>query len=55
MIDGVVRRVSSPVLVGRDGELAQLGALLERAASGQPAIVVVRAKPASARPAWSPS
>jgi predicted ATPase len=41
MIDGVVRRVSSPVLVGRDGELAQLGALLERAASGQPAIVVV--------------
>ncbi len=41
MIDGVVRRVTSSVLVGRDGELAQLGAVLERAASGQPAIVVV--------------
>ncbi|HEX8927877.1 MAG TPA: ATP-binding protein, partial [Actinomycetota bacterium] len=41
MIGGVARRVSSPVLVGRDGELAQLGAVLQRAASGRPAIVVV--------------
>jgi DNA-binding CsgD family transcriptional regulator/tetratricopeptide (TPR) repeat protein len=41
MIGDVVRRVSSPVLVGRDGELAQLEAVLGRAASGQPAIVLV--------------
>jgi ATP/maltotriose-dependent transcriptional regulator MalT len=41
MIGGVARRVSSPVLVGRDGEAAQLRAALERAAAGQPAIVVV--------------
>jgi DNA-binding CsgD family transcriptional regulator/tetratricopeptide (TPR) repeat protein len=41
MIDGVARRVSSPVLVGRDAEVAQLRAALERAAAGQPAIVVV--------------
>src|SRR5829696_1962378 len=38
---GGVRRVSSPVLVGRDAEVAQLRAALERAAAGQPAIVVV--------------
>ena len=41
MIGGVVGRVSSPVLVGRDAEVAQLRAALERAAAGQPAIVVV--------------
>jgi DNA-binding CsgD family transcriptional regulator/tetratricopeptide (TPR) repeat protein len=41
MIGGVARRVSSPELVGRDGEAAQLRAALERAAAGQPAIVVV--------------
>jgi transcriptional regulator with AAA-type ATPase domain len=41
MIGDVVRRVTCPVLVGRDGELDQLRAVLERAASGQPAIVVV--------------
>jgi hypothetical protein len=44
MIGGVVRRVTRPVLVGREGELAQLGAVLQRAASGQPAIVVVIAE-----------
>jgi predicted ATPase len=41
MIGGVARRVSSPVLVGRDGEVAQLRAVLERAAAGRPATVVV--------------
>jgi DNA-binding CsgD family transcriptional regulator/tetratricopeptide (TPR) repeat protein len=41
MIGGVARRVSSPVLVGRDAEAAQLKAALERAAAGRPAIVVV--------------
>ena len=41
MIGGVAERVSSPVLVGRDAEAAQLGAALERAAAGEPAIVVV--------------
>jgi tetratricopeptide (TPR) repeat protein len=41
MIGGVVGRVSSPVLVSRDTEVAQLRAALERAAAGQPAIVVV--------------
>jgi predicted ATPase len=41
MIVGVVRRVSSPVLVGRDAEVVQLRGTLERAASGEPAIVVV--------------
>ena len=41
MIGGVVGRVSSPVLFGRDAEVAQLRAALERAAAGQPAIVVV--------------
>jgi ATP/maltotriose-dependent transcriptional regulator MalT len=41
MIGGVVGRVSSPVLVGRDAEVAQLRAALERAAAGRPAIVVV--------------
>jgi DNA-binding winged helix-turn-helix (wHTH) protein/DNA-binding CsgD family transcriptional regulator/tetratricopeptide (TPR) repeat protein len=36
-----VADVSSPVLVGRDAEVAQLRAALERAAAGQPATVVV--------------
>jgi predicted ATPase len=37
----VARRVSSPVLVGGAAEAAQLRAALERAAAGQPLIVVV--------------
>ncbi len=41
MIDGMARRVSSPVLVDRDAEVAQLRAALQRAAAGQPATVVV--------------
>jgi DNA-binding CsgD family transcriptional regulator/tetratricopeptide (TPR) repeat protein len=41
MIGGVARRVSSPVLVGRDAEVAQLRAALELAAAGRPATVVV--------------
>ena len=41
MIDGVTQRVSSPVLVGRDAEVAQLRAALERAAAGRPATVLV--------------
>jgi DNA-binding CsgD family transcriptional regulator/tetratricopeptide (TPR) repeat protein len=41
MIGGVARRVSCPVLVGRDAEAAQLRAALKRAAAGRPATVVV--------------
>src|SRR5829696_2932972 len=41
MIGGLARRVSSPVVIGRDAEAARLGAALERAAGGQPAIVLV--------------
>jgi hypothetical protein len=41
MIGCVAERVSSPVLVGRDAEAAQLRAALARAAAGEPAIVVV--------------
>ncbi|HKE98830.1 MAG TPA: AAA family ATPase [Actinomycetes bacterium] len=41
MIQGVVKRVSSPVLVGRDAEVARLRAALDRAAAGQPTTVVV--------------
>jgi DNA-binding NarL/FixJ family response regulator len=41
MIEGMVRRVSSPVLVGRDAEIAQLEGAIARAAAGQPAIVVL--------------
>jgi tetratricopeptide (TPR) repeat protein len=37
----MARRVSSPRLVGRAGELAQLGAALERARAGSPAAVLV--------------
>ena len=41
MIGGMARRVSSPVLVGRGAEVAQLRAAFERAAAGQPAVVLV--------------
>jgi DNA-binding CsgD family transcriptional regulator/tetratricopeptide (TPR) repeat protein len=41
MIGGVARRVSSPVLVGRDAEVVRLNAALDRAAAGRPAILVV--------------
>jgi predicted ATPase len=41
MIGGVVLRVSSPVLVGRAAEHAQLWAAFERAQAGSPATVVV--------------
>src|SRR5215468_498614 len=41
MIGGVTLRVSSPVLVGRAAEAAQLWAAFERAQSGSPATVVV--------------
>lgn len=34
-------RVVSPVFIGRGGELGRLGAALERAAAGEPAVVVV--------------
>src|SRR6266542_3503660 len=40
MIEDVVRRVSCPVLVGRAAEVARLRAALERAAAGEPAVVV---------------
>src|SRR5215831_6826476 len=41
MIGGVALRVSSPVLVGRAAEAAQLWAAFERARAGSPAIVVM--------------
>jgi DNA-binding CsgD family transcriptional regulator len=41
MIGGVALRVSSPVLVGRAAEAAQLWAAYERAQAGSPAAVVV--------------
>jgi DNA-binding CsgD family transcriptional regulator/tetratricopeptide (TPR) repeat protein len=41
MMTGMAQRISSPVLVGRAGEVARLRAALERAAAGQPATVVV--------------
>jgi DNA-binding CsgD family transcriptional regulator/tetratricopeptide (TPR) repeat protein len=37
----MARRLSSPLLVGRTKELAQLGAALDRARSGSPAVVLV--------------
>jgi hypothetical protein len=56
MIGGVARRVSSPVLVGRDAEAAQLKAALERAAAGRPANVVLslinNSEPTSHRAIW---
>jgi len=41
MIGGMGRRISCPVLVGRDAETARLRAAIERAAAGQPATVLV--------------
>jgi predicted ATPase len=41
MIGDVARRVSCPVLVGRDAEVARLRVLLGGAVAGQPAVVVV--------------
>src|SRR5919197_5210695 len=41
MISDVVRRASCPVLVGRAAEVARLRGALERAAAGEPAVVVV--------------
>src|SRR6266511_1522979 len=41
MIGGVALRVTSPVLVGRVAEAAQLWAAFERAVAGSPATVVV--------------
>jgi DNA-binding CsgD family transcriptional regulator/tetratricopeptide (TPR) repeat protein len=41
MIGGMGQRVSCPVLVGRDAEVARLRAAIERAAAGQPATVLV--------------
>ena len=35
------QRVSCPVLVGRDAEVARLRAAIERAVAGQPATVLV--------------
>src|SRR6266487_6333497 len=41
MMGGMGQRVSCPVLVGRDAEVARLQAAIERAAAGQPATVLV--------------
>ena len=41
MMGGMGQRVSCPVLVGRDGEVARLRAAIERAVGGQPATVLV--------------
>ena len=41
MIGGMGHRVSCPVLVGRDAEVARLRAAIERAAAGQPATVLI--------------
>jgi hypothetical protein len=48
-------RVASPTFVGRVEELQTLEAATRRAADGDPAVVLVGARPASARPAWSPN
>jgi hypothetical protein len=42
---------SSPTFVGRIEELELLEAARRRAADGEPAVVLVGARPASARPA----
>jgi predicted ATPase len=55
MIVGVVRRVSSPVLVGRDAEMVWLRGALERAGTGEPAIVVVAGEAGVGKTRWSPS
>jgi hypothetical protein len=44
-------RVASPTFVGRVEELGLLEAARGRAADGEPAVVLVGARPASARPA----
>jgi len=41
MMGGMGQRVSCPVLVGRDAEVARLQAAIERAAAGRPATVLV--------------
>jgi predicted ATPase len=41
MMGGMGQRVSCPVLVGRDAEVARLQAAIERVAAGQPATVLV--------------
>src|SRR5439155_11975972 len=41
MIGGMGQRVSCPVLVGRDAEVARLRAVIERAAAGEPGTVLV--------------
>jgi hypothetical protein len=48
-------RVASPIFVGRVEELELLEAARRRAADADPAVVLVGAKPASARRAWPPS
>jgi hypothetical protein len=48
-------RMASPTFVGRLEELQTLEAAKRRAADGEPAVVLVGARPASARPAWSPN
>jgi hypothetical protein len=47
--------MASPTFVGRVEELQTLEAARRRAANGEPAVVLVGARPASARPAWLPS
>jgi hypothetical protein len=44
MIGGVALRVSSPVLVGRAAEAAQLWAAFERAQAGPPTLLRLRAQ-----------
>ena len=41
MIGGMARRLSSPLMVGRDAELHQLQAAAERGAAGETQVVVV--------------
>jgi predicted ATPase len=46
------QRVSCPVLVGRDGEVARLRAAIERAAAGQPATVLVAGEAGIGKTGW---
>jgi hypothetical protein len=46
MLADVERRVSSPVLVGRSGQLSALDAALAEAGRGHPSTVLVGAFPA---------
>jgi hypothetical protein len=48
-------RVASPTFVGRVEELQVLEEARRRAASTEPAIVLVGARPVLERHAWSPS